>query len=263
MDLDKKYNKANVDIVISDLKKGGITNLFLISGILGTIQKETGFKLRPEDSYKNTSVSRIRFAFGSRVSSLTDQQIDVLKKDDYKFFEKVYGKNTKIGKALGNVKEGDGYKYRGRGFNGLTGRGNYAEQQRITGLDLVNNPDLLNDPKNASKVLTSFYIDTINKGSKSGRLKLSTGVESTAIDTLKKGVKVAVLTTAGFPKNYENVPLLVEGMEKAESYAPDFLAYVSDTGTIIPEKKNIINYILLGVGIGILVLVSKKFISLK
>jgi len=263
MELDKKYNKKNIDLVISELNKGGITNLFLISGILATIEKETGFRLRNEDSYNGTGVKRLRFVFSDRVVNLNDTDLLKLTKDDYKFFEHVYGKNTKIGRKLGNLNEGDGYKYRGRGFNGLTGKGNYAEQQRITGLDLLNNPDLLNDPKNASKVLTTFYLDTIKKNEKNGKLKISTGIESSQIDTLKKGVKVAVLTTAGFPKNYEKVPLLVEGMEKAQMYAPDFLAYVSGTGTIIPEKKNIINYILLGVGIGILVLVSKRFISLK
>ena len=50
-------------------------------------------------------------------------------------------------KDLGNVNPGDGYKYIGRGLLQLTGRANYQKLKNITGLDLVNNPELLLEPK--------------------------------------------------------------------------------------------------------------------
>lgn len=263
----KSFNTDNIALVTSELRSNGLTNKYLLSGILATIGKETGFNLRPEDSYKNTSANRIRVVFGSRVSSLTDLQIDTIKKDDYKFFELVYGYKTNIGKILGNTKEGEGYKYRGRGFNGLTGKANYLTQQNITGLKLVETPDLLNVPKNASKVLATFYTDTINKGVASGKLQSSTGLKITDIDTLEKGVRVGVLTTGGFPKNYKNTPILVEGMNKALEYAPDFLDIVQEkfnrSGELPVDNKNIVNLILLGISLGVLVFISKKFISLN
>jgi len=42
---------------------------------------------------------------------------------------------------LGNVQQGDGYKYRGRGYIHLTGRHNYEEYAKDTGVDFVAEPD--------------------------------------------------------------------------------------------------------------------------
>lgn len=46
---------------------------------------------------------------------------------------------------MGNGSEvsGDGYKYRGRGFIQLTGKDNYKSLSKDTGIDYLNNPDLL------------------------------------------------------------------------------------------------------------------------
>jgi hypothetical protein len=45
--------------------------------------------------------------------------------DPYIWFESQYGRNTQKGRDLGNVNEGDGYLFRGRGFIHLTGRAVY------------------------------------------------------------------------------------------------------------------------------------------
>lgn len=49
-------------------------------------------------------------------------------------------------KDLGNVFEGDGKRYKGRGPIQLTGRANYRRVGRKIGLDLENNPTLVSDP---------------------------------------------------------------------------------------------------------------------
>lgn len=59
---------------------------------------------------------------------------------------------------LGNVKQGDGWKYRGSGPIQVTGRANFAELERITGLPLLDNPDLLRKPgREALRVCVAWW----------------------------------------------------------------------------------------------------------
>ncbi len=57
--------------------------------------------------------------------------------------------------AMGNVAPGDGWRFRGRGMLQLTFRANYAEFQRLSGLPLVEQPDLAADP--AASLLIACY----------------------------------------------------------------------------------------------------------
>lgn len=72
---------------------------------------------------------------------------------NFKWFKELGGKkyfnkydiqfNPRKAIELGNLKKGDGYKFRGRGAIHLTGRVNYQAYKDFSGIDVVSNPDLV------------------------------------------------------------------------------------------------------------------------
>ncbi|NLU61290.1 hypothetical protein HCA61_03305 [Rhodococcus sp. HNM0563] len=70
--------------------------------------------------------------------------------DSFRTFEEYASGRAYEGRAdLGNTQPGDGERYKGRGAIQVTGRHNYEELSRHTGVDFVANPELLAAPENA------------------------------------------------------------------------------------------------------------------
>ncbi len=65
----------------------------------------------------------------------------------------------KLAKRLGNTPEadGDGQRYKGRGFIQLTGRANYEAYKKYCGFDIIKNPDLLAQPVGAIRSSMWFW----------------------------------------------------------------------------------------------------------
>jgi len=143
----------------------GVTNEYAKKAILANIQKESNFVPQSENlkAYANTSNKRIREIFTARANKYSDEELNQIKKDPYKFAEMVYGKDTKMGKSMGNTEEGDGFKYLGRGFIQVTGKNNYRELGKKLGIDLVSNPEKLNDPQIAARAAIVFVRDGLGK----------------------------------------------------------------------------------------------------
>ena len=74
---------------------------------------------------------------------------------DFRKYDPKYA--PKKAKALGNKVAGDGAKYKGRGFIQITGRYNYKRAGQELGLDLVNHPELAEDPAIAAKIAVWFW----------------------------------------------------------------------------------------------------------
>ena len=75
------------------------------------------------------------------------------------YFAKKYDKqyNPAKAKVLGNIKPGDGIRYKGRGFIQLTGRYNYKKAGESLGLPLEQQPELVERPDIAAKVAVWFW----------------------------------------------------------------------------------------------------------
>lgn len=73
------------------------------------------------------------------------------------YFEKY--DTGKLKKMLGNLKPGDGYKYRGRGLIQITGRANYMAYQNSPHCkgDIITHPELLEKPLGAVKSAMWFW----------------------------------------------------------------------------------------------------------
>jgi putative chitinase len=79
--------------------------------------------------------------------------------DDHPADQKMIGELA-YGGRMGNAPAPaeDGYNYRGRGFIQTTGKSSYAELGELTGLDLVNSPELVTDPAYAFKCAVAEFV---------------------------------------------------------------------------------------------------------
>lgn len=58
---------------------------------------------------------------------------------------------------LGNSEQGDGFRFRGRGYLQTTGRANYERTAAALGLPLLNQPELLEQPSNAARAAGWYW----------------------------------------------------------------------------------------------------------
>ncbi len=110
-------------------------------------QAECSFKPRSENL--NYSAKRLRQVYPSRVKT------DAFAQELANAGPAAIG-NTLYGNRYGNA-QNDGYKYRGRGLIQLTFKGNYETYGKKAGTpQIVDNPDLVNDPIIATKVAVAY-----------------------------------------------------------------------------------------------------------
>lgn len=136
-----------------------------------------------------------------------------------KYFDKY--DTGKLAKALGNTPEadGDGFKYRGRGYGQITGLANYRKAAKATGADLVGNPDGALNPDLAARIL----VRGCSEGWFTGK-KLSDYLPGDYMGARRvvNGTDRADLI-AGYAANFERALSHVIETPKTEHDAPDVL----------------------------------------
>ena len=159
---------ANINLLITTMEAHGIKNPYSQAGILAVIGKETNYI--PKNEQMDYTKERLPEVWG--VFSKTGIKVKKgLGKDNYndlavkyehnpeKLANFVYGQKPTGMRddAYENTQPGDGWKYRGRGFNQVTFKSGYRILGKEIGMDLITNPDAMNDPKVAADVGIRFF----------------------------------------------------------------------------------------------------------
>jgi predicted chitinase len=127
----------------------------VISGIVGLIIYTSNFVPKNESLFYSKPEAIMKTFGKNRIPSIEFAQQFVSKKGDNKS-EKLA--NHVYKSTDGNSEPGDGFKYRGRGFIQHTGKNQYAALAKGSGIDLLSNPDALNSPEIAAKVIPWFFL---------------------------------------------------------------------------------------------------------
>jgi predicted chitinase len=204
------------DLILKELDAAGISDPKSQANIFAQIDRESGFRPRSEN-LGGYSAKRLFELFGEgnksgnrvRFKTIKDAE-KVVAQGEQAVGEVLYGNRA----DLGNTSPGDGYKYRGRGFIQLTGKDAYQKVGQIIGIDLVNNPDLANEPSVAAKIVPAFYL--VYKGVKPEDLK--------SIDAVSKA-------TGSADKRSRKERLELSKVYEKEITAPQTPVPVPQTGT--------------------------------
>lgn len=104
------------------------------------------------ESFHYESAARLQKVFPRFFLTIQNAEYAVRQGQEY-IANKVYC--NRMGNAA--FESGDGWRYRGRGIMMLTGKDNYIEYGRLSKLDLLNKPELLEDKENAAKVGILYF----------------------------------------------------------------------------------------------------------
>ena len=137
-------------LIIKALISSGVTSQKAHANILATVKAESNFKVQSENLMYSPAAYIQKVFNKQRIPSLEFAETLVNKPEA--LANHVY-KTTD-----GNSAEGDGFKYRGRGFIQHTGKNQYIALSKATGVDLVSNPDALNSPEVAAKAIPWFFL---------------------------------------------------------------------------------------------------------
>jgi putative chitinase len=119
--------------------KWGFDTMDVVAIFMGQVSLECGAGLEVEENL-NYSAKRMMAVWPSRFPTLASAL--PFANNPKKLANKVYG--GRMGNRAGSD---DGFNYRGRGGSQTTGHDGYAALSEVTQLDLLNDPDQVNDPR--------------------------------------------------------------------------------------------------------------------
>jgi putative chitinase len=133
------------------LNKNGINTPLRLAAFWGQLYHES--KLLPRQENLNYSAKRLLEIFKSDFDTNRDKWLSPKEKEKVR---ELIGHPNRIANFVyanqggnGNEASGDGWRYRGRGAIQITLKDNYRQLSKDTGIDFLNNPDLLLEEANS------------------------------------------------------------------------------------------------------------------
>jgi putative chitinase len=133
------------------LNKNGINTPLRLAAFWGQLYHES--KLLPRQENLNYSAKRLLEIFKSDFDTNRDKWLSPQEKEKVR---ELIGHPNRIANFVyanqggnGNEASGDGWRYRGRGAIQITLKDNYRQLSKDTGIDFLNNPDLLLEEANS------------------------------------------------------------------------------------------------------------------
>ena len=159
---DRNKAKQGIQALLKACDKHGFTTNEQKAALLGIVGGECGW-IPQAESAQYSSPDRLCQIFASTFKgdlNLASQYCNWVRGNKgtaSEFFDFIYDPSNN-GRQLGNSQPGDGGKYYGRGFIQLTGRANYERYSKMSGIDILNNPDILNTDMEKSAEIAVLYL---------------------------------------------------------------------------------------------------------
>lgn len=247
--LKNKDKKRRIDKIILNCVKQGITSNFSIAAVLSICSKESSFDLKSEGFYYSASRLPEVWSYFKKNDPVANGFVNpkTKKADSDKYQEKIANivyTQKPVGvrsNGYGNTKEGDGWKYRGRGYNQITFKSGYEKASKNTGVDLVKSPERLLEEDVATGALVGFF-NGRRKTTKFGNKKGGYTSRKDGYGCPDNGVTFPDLLNAVFfyyhlntgpGKTVADVKKKLSpedplgGMKKAQGRAPAFVDYIN------------------------------------
>lgn len=139
-------------------RRAGMTSPAELANFMAQVSHESQGLTRLEEGFiysrgirQITEDASVKSALRQGAETLEVARLEAMQGRPQALAELMYGGR------MDNDEPGDGYKYRGRGYIQLTGKGQYKEAGEALELDLVGNPALAADPENASRIAIWYW----------------------------------------------------------------------------------------------------------
>lgn len=161
--IERNFNNDNkhslIQLIVNSAYEQGLTLCNQVAYVLATAKGESNFRNNNAEEFAY-SKSELQAKWKGKFSdewikqNLTFEsnsrgKLVVVSSDWHKVANRAYANRN----GNGDEKSGDGFRYRGRGFSQITGKGNYERAGIALGLDLVNNVNLALSLENSVRIL--------------------------------------------------------------------------------------------------------------